>query len=162
MEGIIDWIMSFRKWEMLQMMSIEYTVPSIILGLPLILLPIDLKFIYSKLAFWYFHAKLQQKDCSHKNNPSFFYSFNSRHMYSSNTTIKQQTEVWWYDSRRTSERGRNIPFFCCSAAPYNCQRGSWRQLDGNPIMTGSIDLLRSNSNFRSPTKVLFASMAFSQ
>lgn len=32
-------------------MSIEYTVPSIILGLPLILLPIDLKFIYSKLAF---------------------------------------------------------------------------------------------------------------
>ena len=34
-----------------QMMSIEYTVPSIILGLPLILLPIDLKFIYSKLTF---------------------------------------------------------------------------------------------------------------
>lgn len=62
-------------------MSIEYTVPSIILGLPLILLPIDLKFIYSKLAFLYFHAKLQQKDCSHKNNQSFFNSFNCRHTY---------------------------------------------------------------------------------
>lgn len=45
---------------------------------------------------------------------------------------------------------------------YICQRGSCRQLDGNPIMDGSIDGLRSNSSFKSPTKVLFASIAFSQ
>ena len=53
MEGIIDWIISFRKWEMLQMMSMEYTVPSTILGLPLILLPIDLIFISFIVCFSY-------------------------------------------------------------------------------------------------------------
>ena len=45
---------------------------------------------------------------------------------------------------------------------YNCQRGSCRQLDGNPIMAGSIDGLRSNSILRSLTKVLLISTAFNQ
>ena len=40
--------------------------------------------------------------------------------------------------------------------------GSCRQFDGNPIMAGSIDGFRSNSSFRSPTKVLVVLMAFSQ
>ena len=65
MEGMIDWIISFRKWEMLQMMSMEYTVPSIILGFPLILLPIDLIFIISS---YYFYSYSRAKRSPYRNN----------------------------------------------------------------------------------------------
>ena len=37
---------------MLQMMSIEYTVPSVMVGVPLILFPIDFKFIFASISIW--------------------------------------------------------------------------------------------------------------
>ena len=79
------------------------------------------------------------------------------------------SDGWWYSNRRILERWKrwgpafwNSLNFLLYCWPYICQRGSCRQLDGNPIMAGAIDGLRSNSSFRSPTKVLLASMAFSQ
>ena len=62
------------------------------------------------------------------------------------------------DIRRNMKLSRLLPLFQI----YICQRGSCRQLDGNPIMAGSIDGLRSNSIFRSPTKVFLVSTAFNQ
>ena len=44
-DGMIDCIMSFRKCEIPQIISIENTVPSVIVGLPFSLLLIDFKCI---------------------------------------------------------------------------------------------------------------------